>query len=444
MHRLQSSRNEHRDTVENGRLHNFALEEEKLIHVVSSETGYLDFETPQYLKAEQKRLFSMVTSPLKSRYIERYGAAICELWKLIYQCHEVLLQSLSDMASESVDLIIAYTYSINLCDPVSYEMHHSEDQPRCQLQKPCYDTHILLISGFNRVSYEAYRRNYPNKEVVMTCKYFPMETFQIPRVEADEWDKIRFSPSPSRLELPECCLRSVPMTSILNSGPQWLRGINLSNNHISVLPSSLCDIQLLRSLALHGNDLTDASFPDNFSQLVNLTDLNLGENKLTQLPDGICGFQRLRTLKIFGNKLTSLPEKIGELEKLEYLDVSGNELSSIPESVFDLINLEHLSLFDNKITYLSSRIGELAILKLLNVSENLLTHLPYQLLDCGRLREMYIGQNRYNSNHIFSPKRWWQRSLNPRYPEYIGEMKHRAVGIYAMESASRLTWEREL
>ncbi|KAJ6231933.1 leucine rich repeat containing protein [Anaeramoeba flamelloides] len=66
--------------------------------------------------------------------------------------------------------------------------------------------------------------------------------------------------------------------------------------------------------------------PDEFTELIELKELNLNFNSLDKLPETIYELKQLERLEIGYCSLTSLPSTFGMLESLNYLDVESNKL----------------------------------------------------------------------------------------------------------------------
>lgn len=90
--------------------------------------------------------------------------------------------------------------------------------------------------------------------------------------------------------------------------------------------------------------------PSAFSELKNLTTLQLCCNSLTEVPQEICLLRRLVTLSLSNNKLKSLPATIGYLINLENLYLDRNQLITLPRSFSGLTKLKVLSLAANQFT----------------------------------------------------------------------------------------------
>ncbi|CAH3187807.1 unnamed protein product, partial [Porites lobata] len=101
--------------------------------------------------------------------------------------------------------------------------------------------------------------------------------------------------------------------------------------------------------------------------------LNVRNNQLVGLPTSIQRLTKLERLYLFENKLTELPAEIGDLRELRTLSVRDNHLIDLPTSIKRLTKLEELELTRNKLTELPTEIGDLGELRFLSVIHNPLT-----------------------------------------------------------------------
>ena len=104
--------------------------------------------------------------------------------------------------------------------------------------------------------------------------------------------------------------------------------------------------------------------------VLNITELDLGENELTSLPESITNLTQLESLYLYDNKLTSLPESIGNLTLLQNLSLSSNQLTELPETIGNLTQLKTLTISANQLTELPESIGNLTLLKTLDIRGN--------------------------------------------------------------------------
>src|SRR6056297_3230784 len=127
-------------------------------------------------------------------------------------------------------------------------------------------------------------------------------------------------------------------------------GIDLGmNNMIGQLPSEIGNLNKLRVLKFHNNDIHGS------------------------IPPEIGSLDSLRVLFLYSNDLeVSIPSEIGNLSELQDLRLSSNQLiGSIPEEIYNLTNLELLILSHNELTgSLSPAVGNLTKLTNLGVSNN--------------------------------------------------------------------------
>ncbi|XP_031347226.1 leucine-rich repeat-containing protein 59-like [Photinus pyralis] len=94
-------------------------------------------------------------------------------------------------------------------------------------------------------------------------------------------------------------LQEVPIKEIISI--KKVHTLDLSNNHISSLPT-------------------------NFSTLHCLTKLDLSKNKLTELPDNFGDLVKLKHLDLYRNQLQHLPLNFSKLRALRWLDLKDNPL----------------------------------------------------------------------------------------------------------------------
>lgn len=179
-----------------------------------------------------------------------------------------------------------------------------------------------------------------------------------------------------------------------------LKRLDLSHNRLQNYPRLLCDLGLLESLNLTGNDLQENDFPPEIDKYQNLFELILDSNNLKRIPKTVCkckkitrlsmrnnniidlknieNFKRLNCLILDHNNLTQLDENIKSLEKLEILHINNNQIANLEPNLFklSLINLKQLDLSYNKIQSITTDILMLPNLELLNLSNNNLSRLP--------------------------------------------------------------------
>jgi Leucine-rich repeat (LRR) protein len=137
------------------------------------------------------------------------------------------------------------------------------------------------------------------------------------------------------------------------SQARYLLHLDISHNHLEILPSRIGDLFLLIEFDCSYNQIKNLPFeigklsklkvlkatgnqislvPDEMGQCRDLEKLILGENALKNIPDSVAECLSLKILHLQKNNLQSLPKKLTVLKnQLEELDVSNNpELTMIP------------------------------------------------------------------------------------------------------------------
>lgn len=148
-----------------------------------------------------------------------------------------------------------------------------------------------------------------------------------------------------------------------------LRTVDLSGNKIEVLPASVGNFLLLKSLTLNANRL--ASLPSEIGKLKKLETLSLNGNRIQQLPPTVGQLKALRTLSLSGNQITEFPSGLGTLRHLDLLDLSRNKIRNVPAAVSELQTIE-INLNQNQISGLSEEVSLCPRLKVLRLEENCL------------------------------------------------------------------------
>lgn len=193
-----------------------------------------------------------------------------------------------------------------------------------------------------------------------------------------------------------------------------LSALRLDNNQLMSLPQEIVQLTQLDRLVLANNKLT--SFPPEIGCLVRLTELDLSRNQLTSLPCEVGRLTQLSKLHLQQNQLTSLPTKIGQLTQLCELWLNHNQLTSLPleigqltqltslwlhknqlrslpKEIGQLVNLTQLALFHNVLASLPSEIGKLTNLELLWLHSNDLDSLPRSLRRLSKLNALFLHSN---------------------------------------------------
>jgi len=155
-------------------------------------------------------------------------------------------------------------------------------------------------------------------------------------------------------------------------GAKSLVDINLEENRITGIPSTIAMLTELRSLNLATNNLSE--FPYDVTALVGLSSLNLRDNTFqNEIPFQIGKMEGLQSLDLSYNSFSSeIPVELGKLVQLEFLDLSNNELTGpIPTTIVSLVNLARLLLNRNKLSGdLPAELASLTKVKEVRFDEN--------------------------------------------------------------------------
>ena len=138
-----------------------------------------------------------------------------------------------------------------------------------------------------------------------------------------------------------------------------LKGVNVNDNHISVLPSGLRYSKNLSIIKAKNNQLSEQLF--------------------SALPP------KLVWLDVANNQIKELPTEVFSLKRLEYLNVSGNTIDSLPSAIGNLKKLEYLNCSNTGVIYVSEELCSLRKLRRLNVKGNPNVELPLCLLSNEKL-----------------------------------------------------------
>jgi Leucine-rich repeat (LRR) protein len=151
----------------------------------------------------------------------------------------------------------------------------------------------------------------------------------------------------------------------------------------------------LEKLSLFGNHLAD--FPEELLTFKQLQYLDLGNNLLSQLPSTIQQLQSLEKLNLTKNRLETLPEEFKTLTALQALYLGNNAFSQVPEILFSLHNLRELSLDGNNLQTLPDAIDQLSNLRSLTLARNNLRTLPATLARLQHLQKLDLHANQLDA-----------------------------------------------
>lgn len=109
--------------------------------------------------------------------------------------------------------------------------------------------------------------------------------------------------------------------------------VDVSNNSLTVLPTSLLQLPSLSVLAASKNKITEFPRQENFSlDCELLEDIDISQNLLTALPSYIfTGLPALKCLNASRNKIKEIPSSVWHTASLKTLDLSENLLETLPK-----------------------------------------------------------------------------------------------------------------
>ncbi|XP_054282489.1 protein phosphatase PHLPP-like protein isoform X2 [Macrosteles quadrilineatus] len=197
-----------------------------------------------------------------------------------------------------------------------------------------------------------------------------------------------------QLFLQSNCISSLPEHFFVASSR--MRVLNISNNCLQSLPTSVADNHQLETLLITANLITDLSPLVRFA---NLRTLHAAYNTIHMLPDSCTSaWPELEEIVLSGNQITQLPENITQLRHLRVLRIHSNLLRTCP-SVGSIAALRVLDLAHNQL----DRVNLAAIvsqrLQFLDISGNARLHVDAKQFQAYRhQRAMSLvdvsGQNR--------------------------------------------------
>nr|GMD82191.1 plant intracellular Ras-group-related LRR protein 5-like [Ipomoea batatas] len=231
--------------------------------------------------------------------------------------------------------------------------------------------------------------------------------------------------------------------------------LNLSDNRIMALPSTINGLLLLGNLAnLINLDLSSNQFttlPDVFGSLVHLQRLNLETNELEEVPHSIGSCISPTELRLDFNRLNALPEAVGEFKKLEILTLRYNKVSVLPTTMGNLSSLRELDVCFNEIHSIPEALCSAVCLEKLNVASNFsdLTALPESIGKLENLEELDITNDQIktlpDSFRFLSKLRIFRADETPleEPPMEVTELGAKAVVEYMADYVAKRDMKAE-
>ncbi len=158
-----------------------------------------------------------------------------------------------------------------------------------------------------------------------------------------------------------------------------LSSLNLSDNELCDLPSSIWDCTKLQWLNFFSNNIRD--FSSDIGKLIHLRELYAGNNILTLLPKEMVALGSLKILHLAGNAIEVLDAGVLG-QSLEKLYFSRNDLFEFPNSLTRLTKLETIDFSGNKISH-ATITGVFPALQELVLSHNRLEQFSFSQKECS-------------------------------------------------------------
>ncbi|KAI0173057.1 hypothetical protein GGR52DRAFT_370121 [Hypoxylon sp. FL1284] len=178
-----------------------------------------------------------------------------------------------------------------------------------------------------------------------------------------------------------------------------LESLDLHGNMLIALPAGLRRLQLLTSLNLASNKLTNNCL-EIISQLSAIRDLKLGNNLLYGRMEEsyFTSLQSLEILDLHGNNISSLPDNLDKLSRLRMLNLNENAFEALPFQSLSRLPLTELLARKNKLsgTLMGPGVEGFPQLQILDVAANQIQMVidSSQPLKLPSLHQLTVSMNR--------------------------------------------------
>ena len=181
--------------------------------------------------------------------------------------------------------------------------------------------------------------------------------------------------------------------------------LNMANRIMTRFPIEVCTIDHLRGLDLSNN--TIGIIPDEVETLANCLTFDCSFNQIEHVSSRISKMEQLEELKMTNNNLVHAG-CIFMCPKLSKLTLDMNNIEECGPYLGEMSQLQSLSLNKNKIAIIDESVGMLVTLVSLFVSDNVLSSLPDTFSKLISLKTFNGTRNRFN---IFPRILCWTISL---------------------------------
>jgi Leucine-rich repeat (LRR) protein len=182
--------------------------------------------------------------------------------------------------------------------------------------------------------------------------------------------------------------------------------LDISSNNMTFISDEICQLSKLRTLIMKNNKLRCDSFPKDFGSLRTLEVVNVSGNQIETFPPQFTELEKLQVLHFGGNHINELPSTIKLLTRLQVLYLGGNKLAEIPAEVGYLSELTSLVLCDNRLQSLPPTLINLRNLRSLSLHNNKLSTLPTEIVALN-LVELSLRNNplvnRFVQDLLYNP-----------------------------------------
>ncbi|KAF0452400.1 RAM signaling pathway protein-domain-containing protein [Gigaspora margarita] len=121
------------------------------------------------------------------------------------------------------------------------------------------------------------------------------------------------------------------LINLTTSNNYKIERFGLETNHLSTIPTEICNLKYLRYLNVSNNEFK--KFPEALCLIPNLEILDISKNKIKKLPKDFGKLMSLKLLKISRNLIKKLPLYIADMKELQYLKIDNNPIQFPPKAI---------------------------------------------------------------------------------------------------------------
>lgn len=192
----------------------------------------------------------------------------------------------------------------------------------------------------------------------------------------------------------EATLKQVEASSIMYSKFIHLRHLQICDQSIVILPTSVCRLYNLQTLILNKCFML-RELPNELGNLLNLQCLAISESSIKRLPESVSQLFNLESLILdYCRNFTELPFRIQNLTNLHYVGLSGTGVTGLHESISDLHKLSVLKLNDCKmLVELPHSIEHLTNLQSIQITRAKIQRLPESVCHLSKLLRLDLSHS---------------------------------------------------